>query len=352
MKPAYQRFRRHTAGILGIVFLISGLLKLVDPVGTMLIVTEYFKFLGMTFLLPAAKGVGIGVACLECFVGIGLITGVLRRVSAIVCYTLLGFFTILTLLLWIKNPEMDCGCFGQAIHLTHAQSFWKNVVLLVLSVIAFTPFKEFGAPKKHKLVAAIVASLAIVLAAVYSNSHLPVVDFTAYNWGAQLFASLDENADEADFRRAPILSISDAEGEYHDEMAAVGRVVIFSVYDPAKADWARLEQQYRAALETPAQPLLLVSGSPAELAAYPIPQDIIPYFSDYKTLITLNRSNGGGSYFYHGEVVHKWSAGHFPGTFAEDMADDPVALSTRHVTRRRLTAQGFCVALLAIFLLL
>lgn len=351
MKPSYQRFRRRTAGILGLVFLISGLLKLVDPVGTMLIVTEYFKFLGMTFLLPAAKGVGICVACLECFVGIGLITGVLRRTSAILCYTLLGFFTILTLLLWIKNPDMDCGCFGQAIHLTHAQSFWKNVVLLVLAVIAFTPFKEFGAPKKHKRVAAIVASLAIVLAAIYSNSHLPVVDFTAYNWGAQLFASLDENADEADFRRAPILSFSDAEGEYHDELAATGRVVVYSVYDPVKADWARLEQQYRATLETRAQPLLLVSATPDELAAYPIPQDITPYFSDYKTLITLNRSNGGGTYFYHGEVVHKWSAGHFPSTFAEDMADDPVALSTRHVTRRRLTAQGFCVGLLAIFLL-
>lgn len=351
MKPAYQRFRRHTAGILGLVFLVSGLLKLVDPVGTMLIVTEYFKFLGMPFLIPAAKGVGIAMACAECFVGIGLITGVLRRLTAILCYSMLGFFTLLTLALWIKNPAMDCGCFGQAIHLTHAQSFWKNVVLLVLAVIAFTPFKDFGASKKHRRVAAIVAALAIVLAAVYSNQHLPVVDFTPYNWGAQLFASLDENADEADFRRAPILSFSDAEGTYHDELAADGRVVIFSVYDAAKTDWVRLEQHYRAAQAAPVRPLLLVSATPSELAAYPIPEDITPYFSDYKTLISLNRSNGGGSYFYQGELVHKWSARHFPGSFAEDMADDPVALSTRHVTRRHLTAQGFCVGLLAIFLL-
>ena len=352
MKPSYQKIRRHTAGILGVVFLISGLLKLVDPVGTMLIVTEYFKFLGMPFLIPTAKVVGVSVACLECFVGIGLITGVLRKTTAIVCYSLLGFFTLLTLALWIKNPAMDCGCFGQAIHLTHAQSFWKNVVLLVLSVIAFTPFKEFGAPKGHNRVAAIVASLAIVLAAVYSNSHLPVVDFTAFNWGAQLFASLDENAEEADFRRAPILSFHDAEGEYHDEDAATGRVVVFSVYDAAKADWARLEQHYREALNSPVQPLLLVSATPEELASYALPQDITPYFSDYKTLITLNRSNGGGSYFYHGEVVHKWSAQHFPSSFSEDVTEDPVALSNRHVTRRRLTAQGFCVGLLAVFLLL
>ena len=226
------------------------------------------------------------------------------------------------------------------------------MVLLVLSVIAFTPFKEFGAPKGHKRVAAIVASLAIVLAAVYCNSHLPVVDFTAYNWGAQLFASLDDNADEADFRRAPILSFSNAEGVYHDELAAEGRVVVFSVYDPAKVDWTRLEQQYRSTEGTRAQPLLLVSATPEELAAYPVPQDITPYFSDFKTLITLNRSNGGGTYFYHGELVHKWSAGHFPEDIQVAVSEDPVVLSTRHVTRRRLLAQGYCVGLLAVLLLL
>jgi hypothetical protein len=352
MKPAYQRFRRHTAVFLGVVFLISGLLKLCDPVGTMLIVTEYFKFLGMSALIPISKGVGIAVACLECFVAIGLITGVLRKTTAILTYSLLGFFTILTLALWIKNPVMDCGCFGQAIHLTHAQSFWKNVVLLVLAVVAFTPFKEFGRPKGHKRVAAVVATLAIILAAVYSNTHLPVVDFTAFNWGSQLFASLDESAEEADYRRAPILSFRDTAGVYQDNLAVHGKVVIFSIYDAAKADWALLEQHYRQAQASAARPLLLVSALPGDLSACPLPPDIEPYFSDYKTLITLNRSNGGGTYFYHGELVHKWSARHFPGTFMEDVADDPVVVSTRHVTRRRLKAQGFCVALLAIFVLL
>jgi uncharacterized membrane protein YphA (DoxX/SURF4 family) len=352
MKASYQNFRRHTAVILGVVFLISGLLKLCDPVGTMLIVTEYFKFLHLNFLIPAAKAIGIAVSATECAVGISLITGVMRKASAIVCYVLLGFFTLLTLALWIKNPAMDCGCFGQAIHLTHAQSFWKNVALLVLSVIAFTPFKEFGASKRHKRVAAVIAVLAIGLAVIYSNNHLPVVDFTSFNWGSQLFASLDDSADEADFRRAPILSFSDTAGVYCDELAATGRVVVFSVYDPKKADWPLLEQQYYQAEASQARPLLLVSATPAEMAAYPLSADIVPYFSDYKTLITLNRSNGGGTYFYHGEVVHKWSARHFPGTFMEDVAEDPVVVSTRHVTRRRLTAQGFCVGLLAVLLLL
>ena len=349
MKQFHLHFRRSCAGLVGIVFLISGILKLWDPVGTMLIVTEYFKFLGMPGLIPAAKGVGIALAFLEGTVGIGLITGVLRKVSAIAAYSLVGIFTILTLLLWIYDAPMDCGCFGQAFHLTHAQSFWKNVILLALCLIAFVPFREFGAAKTHRGVAASLAVICLIVAAVYSNRHLPIVDFTAFNWGSQLFSSLDEAAGEAEFRNAPILSFRDASGAYCDDLAASDRVIVFSVYDPLKADWTRLEEHYRAASATGALPLLLVAAASAEDLA--LPPDIQPYFCDYKTLITLNRSNGGGTYFYYGELIHKWSARHFPANLSDDVADDPIALSTRHITRRRITAQGFCVALAAILML-
>ena len=113
-----------------------------------------------------------------------------------------------------------------------------------------------------------------------------------------------------------------------------------------------MEEHYRLLQGTEALPLLLVSAGREEVEALGLSADITPYFSDYKTLITLNRSNGGGSYFYDGEVIHKWSAPHMPDTLQEDIQEYPLALSTRHVTRRRLTAQGFCVGLLAVLLLL
>ena len=349
MRRGYLRFRRWAAGLLGIVFLISGILKLWDPVGTMLIVTEYLKFLHIPGLIPAAKGLGIALSFTECAVGIGLITGVLRKVSALVAYILLGIFTLLTLALWIWDAPMDCGCFGQAVHLTHAQSFWKNVILSVIAVMAFTPFKEFGRAKAHRGVAAGMATAAIIVAAIYSNTHLPVVDFTSFNWGAQLFASLDEESSEREFRTAPILSFSDSQGEYRDDLAATGRVLVFSVYDPTSVNWELLEQHYRTASLTEALPLLLVAGTEEDIR---LPQDIKPYYADYKTLITLNRSNGGGSYFYYGELIHKWGVRQFPEDLIGDIAGDPDALSTHHVTRRRVTAQGFCVALAAILVLL
>ncbi len=389
MNPYYQRLRRLAALLVGVVFLVSGLLKIIDPVGTMLIVKEYFKNFHLTFLSPLAQVFGIALALLESLLGIALITGVLRKVAARVTFELLGLFTILTLWLWISNPAMDCGCFGQAIHLTHAQSFWKNVILLALTALAFIPFHSFGQPKRDRKVAAALATVSVLFVVYYSNTHLPIVDFTEYDWGAELYASLDDEvaADnhykaayvyEKDgqegtfeitslpdsswtfvrvdtvFRKTttvtdtyPMLSFSDAEGEYQDRLAAEGRVVVFSVYEPSKADWSRLESQYQEVLNAGGKPLVLVSALPEQLPALSVPT----YFADYKTLITVNRSNGGGTYFNEGELVNKWDARHFPETLAEDFEADPVDLSTRYIVKRRLYTQGFCVYLAALLIL-
>ena len=142
MRASYQRVRRFAALLVGIVFLVSGLLKLIDPVGTQLIVQEYAKFFRLPFLMPAAKVLGTLLGLLESLLGIALFTGVLRKHTARCTFILLSFFTLITLVLWILNPSMDCGCFGQAFHLTHAQSFWKNVILLGLSFVAFTRLKR------------------------------------------------------------------------------------------------------------------------------------------------------------------------------------------------------------------
>lgn len=387
----YHRFRRLAALLVGVVFLVSGLLKLIDPVGTMLIFQEYFKFFHLAFMAPAAKFLGITLALFESLLGIALFTGVFRKLTAVCTYVLLGFFTLVTLVLWIVNPQMDCGCFGQAIHLTHPQSFWKNIILLLMAVLAFTPFATLGKPKRNRKVAAILGALSVLFVLYYGNTRLPAVDFTEFDWGAELFASLDDDmaADnhykaayiyekdgregvfELDnlpdsswtfvgvdtvFRRTtvvgddyPVLSFRDGEGEYRDRLAAEGRAVVISVYDASAVSWEGVRQQYRTVAEAGGTPLVLVSAIPSDPA---LPRDLPLYFADYKTLITLNRSNGGGSYFCEGELVNKWDARHVPDNLEADFAADPVDLSTHYIVRRRLRTQGFCVYLAAVLLLL
>ena len=123
--------------------------------------------------------------------------------------------------------------------------------------------------------------------------------------------------------------------------------MVFSVYDPSRLKWDTLREQYEAVLAAGGTPLVLVSALPEE-----VPGDIPTFFADYKTLITLNRSNGGGTFFNEGELVNKWDEGHFPEDLAADFAADPVDLSTHYIVRRRLRMQGFCVALAGVLLLL
>ena len=388
MKKAHHRLRRFCAILIGLVFLASGLLKLLDPVGTGLIVSEYLKFFHMGFLQGAAKGFGMVLSLLEAITGAALVSGVYRRLTAAVTSFLILFFTIITLILWIANPVMDCGCFGEAIHLTHLQTLLKNVVLLVLAVIAFIPFQNFGVPRKRKKIAFALAALSLVFALCYNARHLPMIDFTEFAPGAELFASLDNDYQEMDgkvptfiYERAgqrgsftldnlpdstwtfvavdtltrsglyktaskPVLSFRDAEGNYQDELAVLGKVMVFSVYDPDDADWDRIRTQAGEAHAAGAAPLILtVPGEDAPLGVY---------YADFKPLITLNRANGGATYFNDGELISKWSPRDVPeGEELSRVLDrEPVGMSTDFIVGRRIKAQGFALYLLALLLLL
>ena len=388
MKKAHHRFRRFCAILIGLVFLASGLLKLLDPVGTGLIVSEYFKFFHLGFLQGTAKALGMVLSLVEATTGAALISGVFRKTTAVVTSVLVVFFTIVTLILWIANPEMDCGCFGEAIHLTHGQTLLKNVVLLALAAAAFIPFQNFGVPRKGKYVAFFLAVPSLIFALCYNALHLPMIDFTEFAPGTELFASLDNDYQEMDgkvptfiyerngqrgsftldalpdstwtfvgvdtlsrsgmYKNAskPVLSFRDAEGEYQDEQAVLGKVMVFSVYDPDDADWDRVRSQAAEARACGATPLIL--SVPGE----DTPQDV--YLADYKPLITLNRANGGATYFNDGELILKWSPRDVPeGEELKGLLDrEPVAASTDFIVGRRIRAQGFTLYLLALLLLL
>ena len=388
MKQAHHRLRRFCAILIGLVFLTSGLLKLLDPVGTGLIVTEYLKFFKMSFLQRAALPFGMVLSLLEAVTGAALISGVYRKLAAAVASLLILFFTVVTVILWIANPVMDCGCFGEAIHLTHGQTLLKNVILLALALVAFLPFQNFGVPRPAKYVAFWITVPSLVFALWFNWRHLPMIDFTEFAPGVELFASLDNDYEAMDgkvptfiyerdgqrgsfsldnlpdstwtfvavdtlsrsgFYRSeakPVLSFRDAEGTYQDEQAVLGKVMVFSVYDPAQADWDRIRTQAAEARAAGATPLILtVPGDNA-------PQDV--YYADYKPLITLNRANGGAVYFHDGELVSKWSPRDFPGKeeLQSLLERDSVDASTDFTVKRRIKAQGFALYLLALLMLL
>ena len=352
MRKIHHSFRRFCALLIGLVFFVSGVLKLMDPVGTGLKMAEYFKFLNLDFLISAGKGLGMALSLLEALVGAALVSGIARKVAAIIVLALIVFFTGLTLALYVINPEMDCGCFGEAIHMSHLQSLLKNVILLCLALIAFIPLGDGYESRKPKRWGFALVSLAIVAFAVYSWRNLPMMDFTAFSRGSQILsgAGTTEEETQDSFEDLSVLSFSDAFGEYCDDLASVGEVLIVSVYEPARIDslqWERISETIRDAYVCGVRPLLLTPDA----ENVPMTLGECLYFADYKTLLTLNRSNGGATYLSDGLIVEKWASHDLPAgdEIAQLLSAEPLEAAASATNRGRFTFQGgllFCAALL------
>jgi uncharacterized membrane protein YphA (DoxX/SURF4 family) len=118
----------------GILFIISGFIKLNDPLGFSYKLQEYFsaQVLNLEFLIPFALVIAIVLVIFELVLGIMLIIGYLPRFTLWSLLIMIVFFTFLTFYSAYFNKVTDCGCFGDALPLTPWQSFYKDVVLLVL----------------------------------------------------------------------------------------------------------------------------------------------------------------------------------------------------------------------------
>lgn len=349
--------RRISAVLIGFLFFLAGVLKLMDPVGARLIVEEYLKFLHLNFLMGASGVIGSGMALLETLAGAALITGVWRKVAAVTSGVMIFFFTVLTAILYIKNPHMDCGCFGEAIHLTHLQSLVKNIILLTLWTLAFIPFRKLEITRKVKYVSFPIAAVSVCLFLLYSSVNIPLVDFTPFSPGAELM--LPEDIIDPTDDRTPTLSISDAAGEYVDERLIEGDLIAVSVYYPGKlkaAQWESIQRLMQEAAAEGFTPMILAAATPEMMESYGLTPEVIAstYYADPKKLLTLNRSNGGAAFIQDGMVVTKWHIRHLPDRekLSDLAAEDVTESLLSENNSDRVKLQGFLLYVFAVMLLL
>ncbi|WP_339708696.1 BT_3928 family protein [uncultured Kriegella sp.] len=194
--------------IVGVLFIISGFIKLNDPIGFSFKLQEYFStgVLNLPFFEPYTLAISIFVVIFEVMLGVMLLIGFRAKFTVWSLLLMIVFFTFLTFYSAYFNKVTDCGCFGDAIKLTPWESFTKDIVLLVLIVILFMGRKYiksiFGPNTKR-----VITVIALVLCGVYANyvlNHLPVVDFRPYKIGANIEEGMGvpEDAPKAIFEYA------------------------------------------------------------------------------------------------------------------------------------------------------
>lgn len=172
----------------GVVFIFSGFVKAVDPLGTFYKFNDYFQAFDISFLEPLSLFFAIALCTVEFLSGVSVMFNIKQKIGIWGVFLLMLVFTPLTLVLAITNPVSDCGCFGDAIHLTNWQTFFKNVILLIPTIFLFVNRKDVGVKMCCKAQWGILAAIAalFVLFSFYNLRHLPVIDFLPYKVGTYI----------------------------------------------------------------------------------------------------------------------------------------------------------------------
>jgi len=214
----------------GGLFIFSGFVKAVDPMGTAFKLEQYFAEFNATFsgagwdgfaalfpwLSQFSVGFSVFMIVFEMVLGVMLIIGAMRGLTAWLFFLLVLFFTVLTGFTYLTGyvptgvnffefskwgafvetnmKVTDCGCFGDFIKLKPKTSFLKDVFLMIPAIIFVLAFR-----RKHQLftpkVRNIIVAASTVLLLVYNmNNYLwnePQIDFRDFKVGVNIAQQKD-----------------------------------------------------------------------------------------------------------------------------------------------------------------
>lgn len=176
--------------LLGAVFVFSGFVKAIDPLGFSSKITEYLEAMGglVGAMSVFSFWIAVALSALELGVGLCLILKVHVRIASVIALIFMLIMTPLTLWIALKNPVSDCGCFGDALVISNWATFYKNVVLFILvlfPLIFQSRIRSTFTPVTQNLYAIGFLSLSFILSA-YCYRHLPLIDFLPYKNGVNI----------------------------------------------------------------------------------------------------------------------------------------------------------------------
>lgn len=372
--------------VLAGVFIFSGFVKAIDPLGTTYKIQDYFEALNFIPLISTVIPFGgaLFIAFVEFCLGVFLLFGFRRRVSTSFVFVFMIIMTLLTFWLAIMNPISDCGCFGDAIKLTNWQTFFKNVFLLIAAVSVFRWGNQIRplVSQRFDWLIELYTFLFIGGVMVYSLRNLPVFDFRPYHIGANIkegmeipegafpteyetFFVLEKDGKKKEFtldnypdstwtfvdsrtvvkKRGYEPPIHDFSIVRHDDGDDITEAVLNNVsysflliaHQLKEADDSRVDlinELYDYCIEN-GYAFYCLTASPDEDIQYWQERTGAEYpfaITDDTTLRTIIRSNPGLVLLKKGVVINKWSVENIPDEY--QLTDKLEKLSLGHINQR------------------
>lgn len=178
--------------LFGCIFLFSGYVKAIDPLGTNYKILDYLEALHLTGLDHLALAASVILCAFELTLGVALVLGIRFKTTLWGALLFMGVMTPITLWIALYNPVTDCGCFGDALVIGNWTTFWKNIVLDLLWVALYLLRHQHRPYLNAKasyglwgLIFAISCGLSF-----YSMAHLPSIDFRPYHVGANIIEGM------------------------------------------------------------------------------------------------------------------------------------------------------------------
>ena len=303
--------------LVGALFIFSGFVKLVDPIGSQYKFEEYFSegVLNMEFLIPFALIFSIVLIVAEILLGVMILIGYKSKFTVWSLFFLTLVFLFLTWYSAHYNKVTDCGCFGDAIKLTPWETFYKNVILIVLIILLLIKVKLIKPIFSGKIpkVITLVSLAGFMFIVQHVLTHLPIIDFRAYAIGKNISEGM-EYKDDGKIPPVHDFMLEDSQNDLAPKILKMEKVMLVIASNLNKSEFEgfpeikiiadkAIEKGYK---------VYGVSASFSDIIELTKNKFELPFeflFCDETTLKTMIRANPGIIILNKGTVVQKknWS---------------------------------------------
>ena len=181
--------------VVGLTFILSGLVKAIDPLGTQYKIQDYLAAIPPSLSLPDMLTLlmSVSLSMVEFTLGAFMLTAISRRVTARLTLLFMVVMTAVTVWIYIADPVKDCGCFGDALILTNLETLLKNIVLLALAALVAWRPTHIGRlmSRSNQMLLGQMLMVTPVALSFWCLYDLPLIDFRPYHIGADIKAGME-----------------------------------------------------------------------------------------------------------------------------------------------------------------